>query len=151
MKRSLNTIIIIITLLLLFNIHSINAHAQDTDITELFDVELTNQETTRIYFVIGIGFYIHDGTWPVVHEISPIFMLKIGFFECKFISFYHNPDNDEINFIEGDKFFGYSPNMNIIKWSIFRLLGIDWGDNFAIGLVYGIWIDKENHHNTISE
>jgi hypothetical protein len=83
-------------------------------------VQLTKEEA-EIYFVIGIGMYIDEGTWPYYNEIWPIFLIRFGKPLGPHIL---GPKSSEcINFIEGDKFIGYYPFL------------------IGIGFVCGIWID----------
>jgi len=82
-----------------------------------------DNDSPRIYFVIGIGIYIEGGTWPVYDEICPIFFIRFG---KPLDSHILGPKSGEhIDFIEGDKFVGYYPFLNPI----------------GIGFVFGIWID----------
>jgi hypothetical protein len=96
---------------------SINANISKDD-------ELVNN-SKEIYFVIGIGFYMVGGTWPVIDEICPIFLIRFG----KYISLGRRilgpKSGERIDFIEGDRFIGYYPFLNPI----------------GIGFVCGIWID----------
>ena len=82
-------------------------------------------EGAKIYFVIGIGFYMEGGIWPIFDEICPIFLIRFG----KGLSLGHRilgpKSGERIDFIEGDKFIGYYPFLNPI----------------GIGFVCGIWID----------
>ena len=80
-----------------------------------------DDDPPRIYFVIGIGMYIDDGTWPYYNEIWPIFLIRFGKPLGRHIL---GPKSGErIDFIEGDKFIGYYPFL------------------IGIGFVCGIWID----------
>lgn len=84
-----------------------------------------DNNSSTIYFVIGIGFYMEGGTWPVFDEICPIFLIRFG----KGLPLDHRilgpKSGERIDFIEGDKFIGYYPFLNPI----------------GIGFVCGIWID----------
>ena len=82
-----------------------------------------DDESPRIYFVIGIGIYVEGGTWPAYEEIYPIFLIRFGKPSGRHIL---GPNcGERIDFIEGDKFIGYYPFLNPI----------------GIGIVCGIWID----------
>ena len=82
-----------------------------------------DDDSPRIYFVIGIGMYICGGTWPAYDEICPIFLIKFGKPLDQHILI--PKSGEQIDFIEGDKFIGYYPFLNPI----------------GIGFVCGIWID----------
>ncbi len=79
----------------------------------------------KIYFVIGIGFYMEGGTWPVFDEICPIFLIRFGKGLSLGSRILGPKSGERIDFIEGDKFIGYYPFLNPI----------------GIGFVCGIWID----------
>ena len=83
-----------------------------------------DDDSPRIYFVIGIGmYYMEGGTWPAYEEICPIFLIRFGKPSGRHIL---GPKcGERIDFIEGDKFIGYYPFLNPI----------------GIGIVCGIWID----------
>jgi len=86
-------------------------------------INYIDDDSPRIYFVIGIGMYIEGGTWPVYDEICPIFLIRFGKpLDCHILGF---KCGERIDFVEGDKFIGYYPFLNPI----------------GIGFVFGIWID----------
>lgn len=89
-----------------------------------------DEKRDNMFFVIGIGLYIPLQTtaWPVIHEINPIYLLKFSLYRCEILEF-GSPEH--IDFVEGDKFYGFYP------FFIGDFLSLP-----AIGFVCGIWIDK---------
>lgn len=79
-----------------------------------------DDDSPRIYFVIGIGMYIDEGTWPYYNEIWPIFLIRFGKTGLHILG---PKCGERIDFVEGDKFIGYYPFL------------------IGIGFVCGIWID----------
>lgn len=112
-------ILLIIIIILTIILPSTSAQILD------LEYDYIDEDSTRIYFVTGIGMYIEGGTWPAYEEISPIFLIRFGKTSgCQIL--YHNC-GERIDFIEGDKFIGHYPYLNPI----------------GIGFVCGIWIDVE--------
>jgi len=96
----------------------------DSDRDAVSDSIIGN-ELSGIYFVIGIGIYIEGGTWPVYEFIAPVFLIRLGKPSGPHILTHYS--GESIDFMEGDKFFGYYPFLNPI----------------GIGFVCGLWIDVE--------
>lgn len=83
-------------------------------------------ELNGIYFVMGIGIYIEEGTWPAYEYIAPVFLIRLGKPSGPHMLTIYS--GEFIDFMEGDKFLGYYPLLNPIH----------------IGFVCGIWIDIES-------
>lgn len=89
-----------------------------------------DEKRDNVFFVIGIGMYFpRQGTWPVIHVIDPIYLLKISLYQCEILIF---GCSEQIDFVEGDKLFGFYP---FFQGDFLSL-------PLAIGFVCGIWIDK---------
>ena len=130
-KNSLKKYLLITTtLLFILNVNIIQSQAYMGNETSSYNQESIEKKEFKVYFVIGIGIYFpYQGTWPAIHEISPILLFKIGFSECKILRMY----SSGIDFIEGDKFIGYYPFLKA-PFLVFPL---------NIGFVCGIWLDKQ--------
>jgi hypothetical protein len=125
--------LIVIFFLLLINVNVVvSQFSSNINRSSLID-ESKNIVGYKVSFVIGIGLYLpYQGTWPVVHEIIPLLMLKIGFLKSKIMIYGMNPA-EVIDFAEGDKLIGYYPFFKE-NYCLFPL---------GIGFVCGIWIDKQ--------
>ena len=47
---------------------------------DLYDIKenIIEDDSSKSYFVIGIGFRVYGGHWPFYDEIQPVFLLKFG-------------------------------------------------------------------------
>ena len=88
-----------------------------------YSINYIDNDSPRIYFVIGIGWYFEGGTWPVYEFIGPIFLIRFGKTSGPYILGINS--GEIIDFTEGDKFIGYYPFINPL----------------GIGFVCGTWID----------
>ena len=90
---------------------------------DLYDINenIIEDDSSKSYFVIGIGFRVYGGHWPFYDEIQPVFLLKFGKTYFRILGL--NSD-DCIDFVEGDQLIGHYPHYP-----------------FFIGFVCGIWID----------
>ena len=85
------------------------------------NTNMIEDDSSKSYFVIGIGFRVYGGHWPFYDQIDPIFLLKFGKTSFKILGL----NSDEcIDFVEGDKLIGHYPHYP-----------------FFIGFVCGVWID----------
>ena len=79
-KNSLKKYLLITTtLLFILNVNIIQSQAYMGNETSSYNQESIEKKEFKVYFVIGIGSYFpYQGTWPAIHEISPILLCQIA-------------------------------------------------------------------------